>query len=53
MEQYLAQEPKNESVISIKDFPADLHRSAKVEAAKRGIPLRELIIEAIRAAIRS
>jgi len=33
--------------INIKDFPEDLHRKAKAEAALMGISLKELIIRAI------
>ncbi len=33
--------------INIKDFPQDLHRQAKSEAALMGISLKELIIRAI------
>ena len=34
-------------VLNVKDFPEDLHRKAKSEAALRGISLKELIIRAI------
>ena len=34
-------------VLNIKDFPEDLHRKAKSEAALTGISLKELIIRAI------
>jgi hypothetical protein len=37
------------SVLSIKEFPDDLHRDAKVAAARRDEPLRELVIRALRA----
>ncbi len=33
--------------LNIKDFPDDLHRRAKSEAALMGISLKELIIRAI------
>ena len=33
--------------LNIKDFPEDLHRKAKAEAALTGISLKELIIRAI------
>ena len=33
--------------LNIKDFPDDLHRRAKAEAALMGISLKELIIRAI------
>ena len=33
--------------LNIKDFPDDLHRKAKSEAALMGISLKELIIRAI------
>ena len=33
--------------LNIKDFPDDLHRKAKAEAALTGISLKELIISAI------
>ena len=33
--------------LNIKDFPDDLHRKAKAEAAIMGISLKELIIRAI------
>ena len=35
------------STIFMKDFPEDLHRRAKSEAALMGISLKELIIRAI------
>ena len=35
------------TTINIKDFPDDLHRKAKAEAALMGISLQELIIRAI------
>ena len=35
------------SIINIKDFPDDLHRKAKAEAALMGISLKELIVRAI------
>jgi predicted HicB family RNase H-like nuclease len=35
------------TTINIKDFPEDLHRRAKSEAALMGISLKELIIRAI------
>ena len=34
-------------ILNVKDFPDDLHRKAKVEAALTGISLKELIIRAI------
>ena len=34
-------------VLNVKDFPEDLHRKAKAEAALTGISLKELIIRAI------
>ena len=33
--------------LNVKDFPDDLHRKAKAEAALMGISLKELIIRAI------
>ena len=33
--------------LNIKDFPDDLHRKAKAEAALMGISMREFIIRAI------
>ena len=35
------------TTINIKDFPEDLHRKAKAEAALMGISMKELIIRAI------
>jgi predicted HicB family RNase H-like nuclease len=35
------------SIINIKDFPDDLHRKAKSEAALEGISLKALIIKAL------
>ena len=35
------------STINIRDFPEDLHRIAKSEAALMGISLKELIIRAL------
>lgn len=36
------------SVLNLKKFPDDLHREAKVSAVKKGVPLREWLIEAIK-----
>ena len=38
---------KSMAILNIKDFPDDLHRKAKAEAALMGISLKELIIRAI------
>ncbi len=35
------------ATIYLRDFPEDLHRKAKAEAALMGISLKELIIRAI------
>jgi len=35
------------AIINIKDFPDDLHRKAKSEAALMGISLKELIIRVL------
>ena len=35
------------TIINIKDFPEDLHRKAKAEAALEGISLKALIIKAM------
>jgi len=35
-------------VLNVKDFPDDLHREAKIQAAILGISLKELIIQATR-----
>ena len=35
------------TIINIKDFPDDLHRKAKAEAALEGISLKALIIKAM------
>ncbi len=35
------------STVFLRDFPQDLHRKAKSEAALMGISLKELIIRAI------
>ncbi len=35
------------AILNVKDFPEDLHRKAKAEAALMGISLKELIIRAI------
>jgi predicted HicB family RNase H-like nuclease len=35
------------STINLRDFPEDLHRKAKSEAALMGISLKELIIRAL------
>ena len=35
------------STVFLRDFPEDLHRKAKSEAALMGISLKELIIRAI------
>ena len=35
------------TIINIKDFPEDLHRKAKSEAALEGISLKALIIKAM------
>jgi hypothetical protein len=34
------------TIINIKEFPADLHRKIKVQAAVMGIPMREFFIRA-------
>ena len=41
------EEIKSMAILNIKDFPSDLHRKAKAEAALMGISLKELIIRAI------
>jgi len=38
---------KSMAILNIKDFPDELHRKAKAEAALMGISLKELIIRAI------
>ena len=35
------------AIINIKDFPDDLHRKAKSEAALEGIPLKVLFVKAV------
>lgn len=35
-------------VLNVKDFPNDLHREAKIQAAIMGISLKELIIRALK-----
>jgi predicted HicB family RNase H-like nuclease len=35
------------AILNVKDFPDDLHRKAKAEAALMGISLKELIIRTI------
>ena len=35
------------AILNIKDFPEDLHRKAKAEAALMGISMKEFIIRAI------
>ena len=34
-------------IVTLKDFPEDLHRKAKSKAALMGISLKELVIRAI------
>lgn len=34
-------------VLNVKDFPDDLHREAKIQAAIMGISLKDLIIKAL------
>ena len=34
-------------IVTLKDFPEDLHRKAKAKAAMMGISLKELIIRAV------
>lgn len=34
-------------IINIKDFPDDLHRQAKIQAAVEGVSLKALIIKAL------
>ena len=36
------------SILNVKDFPDDLHRKAKAEAALMGISLKELFIRAVK-----
>ena len=38
---------KSMAILNIKDFPDDLHRKAKSEAALEGISLKALIIKAL------
>ncbi len=38
---------KRMAILNIKDFPDDLHRKAKSEAALMGISLKEFIIRAM------
>ena len=35
------------AILNVKDFPDDLHRKAKSEAALMGISLKELFIRAV------
>ena len=35
------------AILNVKDFPDDLHRKAKADAALMGISLKELIIRAL------
>ena len=35
------------AILNVKDFPDDLHRKAKSEAALMGISLKEIIIRAL------
>jgi len=35
-------------VLNVKDFPDELHREAKIQAAILGISLKELIIQSVR-----
>ena len=35
-------------VLNIKDFPDDLHRKAKIQAAILGISLKELVIQSVK-----
>jgi predicted HicB family RNase H-like nuclease len=35
------------AVISLKDFPDDLHRRTKVQAAKEGISIKALVIKVL------
>ncbi len=37
------------AVISLKDFPDDLHRRTKVQAAKEGISIKALVIKVLTA----
>ena len=34
-------------VLSVRNFPKDVHRKAKIQAAIEGIPLKDLIVKAI------
>jgi len=36
------------ATINLRDFPDDLHRTLKVEAAKRGTSVKALLIQAAR-----
>lgn len=36
------------TALTLKDFPPDVHREAKVQAAKEGITLKALIEKALR-----
>ena len=35
-------------VLNIKDFPDDLHRQVKIQAAIEGVTLRDLVFKALR-----
>ena len=35
------------AIINIKDFPDELHRLAKAEAALEGVPMKALFIKAV------
>ena len=35
------------ATINLRDFPADLHRKAKIRAAEEGTTLKEIIIKAL------
>lgn len=35
------------AVLYLKDFPEELHRELRIEAAMAGIPQRQLVIEAV------
>ena len=44
---YERKEVESMSVVYLKDFPEDLHRKAKSEAALMGISMKEIIIRAL------
>jgi predicted HicB family RNase H-like nuclease len=41
------------STLAVRAFPPELNKAAKMEALKRGVSLRQFIIDAVKSALRT